>query len=135
MLFTLLVVVLTATFIILFSKEISDGIKKIFTIPTAPLLLPLFTASLLVIIFNIWVVWGVKYVQWILLSSVHVCVQWLPFQNGAEVLVKMILLILSTLLPVLILQVYYAQKLLKNFKYTYLMSTILCVFVSLLLIG
>ncbi|WP_019216266.1 hypothetical protein [Legionella tunisiensis] len=74
------------------------------------LLLPLILATVLIVYYEQWVLWGLLHLQTILQCFTSLFVAWLPFQTGADILVKSLILFACSILPVLAINFWLKKK-------------------------
>ncbi|HAU4213806.1 TPA: hypothetical protein F7Z54_16640 [Legionella pneumophila] len=132
MLFAL--VVLFGVVMVLFSEEFSKSFKKLWAIKGAKLLLPLFAASWFIYTFDFLFVGVIFYLHQFLHDTLAFLIKIMPFQQGAESVVLVILLTFFSVVPVLIIDFFTRKKNYKGYQYPYITSTIIWIFCVALLI-
>ncbi|HCJ1109635.1 TPA: hypothetical protein NQN63_000236 [Legionella pneumophila] len=130
----LALVVLLGAIIVLFSEEFIKSFKKLWAIKGAKLLLPLFTASWFIYTFDFLFLWVIFYLSEFLHYTLAFLIKLMPFQQGAESVVLVILLTFFSVVPVLIIDFFTRKKNYKGYQYPYIISTIIWIFCVVLLI-
>lgn len=131
---TIALVVLICSIVVMFSTEFGELIKKIFAIRGMKLFLPLFLATFLVVYYEPWVLLGLSKIQTMLSMLATKMITWLPFEAGANILANVVLLVAFSLLPVFALNAWSKRKNFQAFQYSYLTSTIIWLFVAVLIV-
>lgn len=85
-----------------FSQEFVRVFKKIIQIPGVKLILPLSLASLIVLYYQVWFFWGLRFLASLLYQIVWLLHQIVPFAKTAFFFEKVVLLVLISLIPSLI---------------------------------
>lgn len=135
MLLTVALVVLCSSIFVLFSKEFGNLIKKIFTIPGTKLLLPLVLITTFYVLFEPWAILFILKLKALLHLLVAAIESLIPFTWAADFVANLLVLITFTLLPVFALNAWCIKKTYVPFKYPYLLSTILWLFIAVLLVA
>ena len=130
---TIALVVLICSIVVMFSAEFGDFFKKIFSIPGMKLFLPLIFVTILVGYYEPWLLIGLIEVQRILVEVSEKLASWLPFQTGAVSTARVLLLMLLSLLPVFVLNLWLKRRTFHGFQYSYLTTTLIWLLVSVLL--
>ncbi len=92
-------VILGCTIAVFFSQEFVAGFKKIFAIPGMKLLLPITLATMLIVYYEAWVLWSLLGAKNTLNSSATVLASSLPFQQHADLIANILLLLILPVLP------------------------------------
>ncbi|STX29644.1 Uncharacterised protein [Legionella beliardensis] len=111
---TLIGIIILASIIVFFSKEFGEFIEKLMDIRGVAIFLPLALASLVIIYYEAWILWGLLFVKIGLHSAASWLASILPFQSGQQGIATFILIYLITLIPITIL---FFQKKKKPFFY------------------
>lgn len=125
--------ILIASIVVFFSKEVGQGIKKFFSIPGTILLAPLFVMSWLTMYFQreIWrFAWDVH-------SQIQSFINWLASMLPIwpiKAIIAIILLTMVSVLPVIIVEKLYWRRYLTAFDYGYQISTFIWIIGAILLI-
>lgn len=127
-------VVVGCAIVVFFSQEFGNAFKKLFAIRGMKLLLPLILATGLIVDYEHWVLWGLLHLQAILQGFVTLFAGWLPFQKGADSIAKILILFVSSILPVFAINVWLKKKTYHSFKHAYVISALIWLLVAILLI-
>lgn len=127
-------IVVGCSIVVFFSQEFGNAFKKLFAIRGMKLLLPLILTTALIVYYEHWVLWGLLHFQTILQGCVTLFAGWLPFQTGASSVAKVLILFVSSILPVFALHVWLKKKTYQSFKHAYVTSTMIWLLVGILLI-
>jgi len=125
--------VLICSITVMFSQEFGRLFKKIFAIPGMKLILPLAVLTTLIVNYEDWVLWSLIKSQNFLLDLTILLANGMPFDTGAASIANILVLIALTLLPVFAFNVWYQRKNYHLFPYSYLVSTVIWLFVAVLL--
>lgn len=134
MLFTLAMVVFMGGIFICFSQEFIRVFKKILEVKGAKLILPLMLGSLLVAQFDLIILWGLYYYREVLTSVVLFVNH--PFATSplAYPIILIILLTLISVIPVLLLELFWWKRSYKHYPLPNLTSIILWIVSSFVMI-
>jgi len=127
-------VILVASIVIFFFRDIGEIFKKIFAIPGAVLLIPLFIMSWLTMYFqrDIW------YVTWNIHAQIESFIDEisanLPFLWQGKAIISIILLTVVSVFPAILIEKIYWRRYLIEFSYGYQVSTFIWIIVGTLLI-
>lgn len=133
MLTTFALAVLFVAMIVIFSQDIKKVFKSIFAYKIAQFILPLLLASTVIYVFNEWVLWVLYYYSYGLKIALHFVIQNMPFQYGAEIIARVLLLCIISVLPVVVLKFIFSKKSYIPFQYPYLTSTVLWIITAMIL--
>ncbi len=100
MLVSIALIVLISSIVVFFAREFGELFKKIFKIPGLKLLLPLFVASTLLIVYEVFVHWLLLRLQKIVHQLIVKLATILPFEKGALFIARIILLFMIGSLPI-----------------------------------
>lgn len=125
MLLTFALVVLGSAFVVLFSQEFGKGFKKLFEIPGMLLCLPIIAASVLVAIYEPWILWVLLKIQTFLMSCSNQLTAMLPAHSWAPWVAKGIILLLLALLPMSMIGLWNHFKRYRTITRPYLLGSIL----------
>lgn len=125
-------IVLTTAIVVLFSTEIGNLIKKLFSIPGVAFFLPLSIASYCVANYDLPIYFFLTKTAWFFDKSVAVLNYWFPFLWTT--VASIIVLWTFSFLPALVLNIWNNKKKYGNFPYTYFLNTMLWIFAGILLV-
>ncbi len=134
MFLSLVALILAAASIVLFSEEFAGLIKKMSKIPGVMLIIPFFIASWLLIKFEPWV--------FSLLVSFNHFIEWcvgmlayiFPFDTGALLLSRIIVLSMLSMAPVLLVDWLSRKRTHRPYERRYLLSTVIFICVAMIMI-
>lgn len=130
---TIALVVLICSIVVMFSSEFGDFFKKIFALPGMKLFLPLIFVTILVVYYESWFWIALTGVQRILVEVSEKLASWLPFQRGAVSTSRVLLLMILSLTPALVLDLWLKKRTFHGFQYSYLTTTLIWLLISVLL--
>lgn len=134
MLYTLAFVVVISAFVMLFSKEIIDLVKKILAIRGMKLVMPLLLVTGLIIKIEPYILIALLYIQESLLVVVKALAGSMHMGVGGFILADVLLLLSLSVLPVLALEYWKQKTTMYPYKYPYFTSTLIWIFISILLV-
>ena len=132
MLVTFALVVFSSAIVIVFSQEFTSLFKAVFAYKTTQILIPLFAASWLVYSYDYWILWGVYYCQQILSSTVLFFSELLSPYSIKSSMIVIVVLTLTSVLPVFILNIIWKKRTLRVYPYPYITSTMIWIISALL---
>jgi hypothetical protein len=132
---TLVLVICVAAIFCFFSQEFTRAFKKIFAIKGATLILPLAIASWFVFTFDYLVLWALLYIREVLDNMNQFLIRVLPEKKYSSDIILIVLLTLTSVGPVIILNILSYRKTHKPYPYPYLLSTILWIIGAILLVS
>lgn len=135
MLLTLATVIFFASIALFFSQEFVRIFKKIFAVKGVKLFLPLAVASWLVYNCDYWFLWIIYYCREVLNAALSFLTRLVPLSEIASAVALIFLLTLSSVVPVILLDLLSKRKTYKGYKYPYLTSTLIWIVCSVLLIA
>ena len=119
---TLVLIVLVSAIVMFFSQEFSALFKKIGKIKGIVLIVPLFIASWLILLFDEWTRQGVYYSSSLLNKTASFIARFIPFEKSALLLSQIILLTFLSVAPILLLEWHLRRKYYKEYPFPYLLS-------------
>lgn len=131
---TLVLIICCAAIFCFFSQEFFSIFKRIFEVRGAKEILPLAFASYFVYNYDYLILWGLTYIQEVLLAIVGFVDKVLPFQKQASYILMICLLTLISVGPVIILDILSRRKYYKPYAYPYTTSTLLWIIGAMLLV-
>lgn len=134
MLLTIALVVLGSSILVFFSQEFGAVIKMLFNIPGVKLILPTALVSLLVAYYEPWVLWALLALKATLHGLAKAITDILPFETGDWLVAEILLLMIITMVPVLLINLWSIKKTFERFKHPYLLSSILWITTAVLLV-
>ncbi len=127
--------VLSFSIIILFASEFAGLFRRVFTFPGFKLLVPLFTASVLVVVYEEWVNWGLWQTKRLMFHLCLALTEVLPFHQGAFFLVNIVLLMGLSFIPFAAYTTWSNRKNLPTLHYSTLITGMVWLVVAILLIN
>ncbi len=134
MLYTSAFVVVISAFVMLFSKEIIDLVKKVLAIRGMKLVMPLLLVTGLIIKIEPYILIALLYIQESLLVVVKALAGSMHMGVGGFILADVLLLLGLSVIPVLALEYWKQKTTMYPYKYPYFTSMLIWIFISILLV-
>lgn len=134
MLVTVALLVFLTAIVVFFTDEFIRMFNKLFAIREVKLFFPLLIASYLVYNYEYFALWMSYYCRQVLGDMLTFLVGIMPVFDASRSIAVVIILTLTSVLPVLIMDIFLHKKKLKGYEYPYLTSTIILIICATLFI-
>lgn len=131
----LALIMMASAITILFEREFTNGLKKLFSIPGMSLFLPLFVLSFLLIYNQTLVLWSINETQNVLLTLIKGFKEIFPFQKGSQIVAPVVFIALIALIPHFVVAFKKKRRMRMTFTYSWLVSLILWLILVFLLVS